>query len=580
MTDQVIDEIKQKVDIVEFIGRYVQLKPSGSSYKALCPFHQEKTPSFFVSPERGFFKCFGCGESGDVISFLMKIEGLDFTEALKQLADLAGVKLSRLTYSGQDKDKDQLYQVNKLAARFYHHLLTKHQAGRAGLDYLKQRGLTNKTISSFYLGWAPNQWDGLSRFLTKKGIDLKIAQQAGLVVQKGSRVYDRFRGRVIFPLFNILGEVVGFGGRSLVDDPQTPKYINSPETLIYHKSRHLFGLYQAKLAIRSRQEVIVTEGEFDVIMAHQAGLKQTVAVKGSALTAEHIKILKRYTKKVIFAFDNDPAGLKATQAGLILADNYNLEGWVVKLPPKMDLDDYLKTKTFQTKRLQIVSGFQYLLDHWQQRIGLESVNHRRRFLETAFEFISQIQDVFVKDNYLELTAKALNNDKNLIQQAYQQYLERRPLTQAGAGKTRSPQDSTKPVAIPPQLYILSLLVRSAQPELIQLVPESIFEGHSERNLFKLIKQFNAQPKDIESNLPTQLESSYNQLFTLPGVDNILAKGQSAIAREIKRLVKRLNRDLIQAKIDKLKQTIKDKERQGLPTHQELELINQYLKQLN
>jgi len=303
MPENQIEEVKGRTDIVDIIGERIELKKAGRNYKANCPFHGEKTPSFMVSPELQIFKCFGCGEAGDVFGFLEKYEGMEFSEALKYLADRAGIKLQKL-HGGQSSEKEKLIEINTQALRFYNYLLLSHPVGKKALDYLiNDRGLKKETIKEFQLGFSPQNSYPLQKYLIdKKKFEAKDIERAGIGILRGSGFYDRFGGRVIFPLFDHRGNPIGFSGRILPwDKRETGKYINSPETPIYHKSNVLFGLNLTRSFIKKKKTAIVVEGELDLISSWQAGIKNIVAIKGSALTDEQIgKIGAMAEKETLF----------------------------------------------------------------------------------------------------------------------------------------------------------------------------------------------------------------------------------------------------------------------------------------
>src|SRR4030042_2577005 len=344
MRDQA-SEVKEKTDIVAILSEYLDLKKSGRNFKALFPFHSEKTPSFMVSQELQIFKCFGCGEGGDVYDFLQKYEGMDFYEALKYLANRVGVKLKTLS-SGQKGEKERFYEINSFAQRFYNYLLTRHPVGKKALSYLiRDRKLKIETINTFGLGYSPDNPYALKRYLSdKKKIPQKDLIEAGLVFAKEGRVFDRFRRRVIFPLHDHRGNVLGFAGRILPteNNKDLAKYINSPETLLYHKSNILYGLNITKKDIRERGFAVIVEGELDMISSWQVGVKNGVAIKGSALTQEQIKLLSRYTQSVILALDADVAGDMAARRGIQIAEKEGLEIKVARFRKYKDPDDLAK----------------------------------------------------------------------------------------------------------------------------------------------------------------------------------------------------------------------------------------------
>ncbi len=336
MENNDVPEIKSRLDIVELVGDYLKLRKVGAGYQALCPFHTEKTPSFYVSSERQSFKCFGCGAYGDIFTFVMKMEGIEFREALKILAQRAGVKL-REANPELKSERDKLFEICEKATQFFVKQLKSSQQGKKSSQYLLGRNLSQESIKEWRLGYAPDTWNGLMDFLKKEGFSLDEIKKSGLVVQKENTqtCYDRFRGRIIFPITDLQKRVIGFGAR--VFDPEgktetTAKYINSPTTLLYSKSNVLYGLSRAKLSIREKDQIILVEGYTDVIMSHQAGFLNTVAVSGTALTPYQLKMLKRYSNRLFTAFDMDQAGSLATQRSIKLAQEQGLLVRVIVSP--------------------------------------------------------------------------------------------------------------------------------------------------------------------------------------------------------------------------------------------------------
>lgn len=340
-----VEQIKAKIDIVSLVGSYVKLEKAGTNFKGKCPFHHEKTPSFFVSPDRGSYYCFGCHAKGDIFTFVQEFEGLDFIGALKVLADRAGVRLERENRE-EKSDKERLQSVLEQATFFYQKCLSEHAPA---LDYLKGRGVTDATISNFRIGYAPAEWRSLHDFLSSKKISISDMLAVGLVKRKegssqltSSDVYDTFRGRIMFPISDSSGRVVGFSGRILVADDKAPKYVNSPETVLFSKSDILFGLDKAKKEIRIKDYSILVEGQMDLVMMHQAGLTNTVASSGTALTAEHLTKLNRLSSRIIMAFDGDPAGFAAADRSAKLALSLGMELKIAALPAGSDPADLVK----------------------------------------------------------------------------------------------------------------------------------------------------------------------------------------------------------------------------------------------
>src|SRR3989339_1015088 len=298
-----VEEVKSKVDIVEIIGEKVALKKAGRHFKGLCPFHSEKSPSFIVSPERQSFKCFGCQKGGDVLTFLQDYDGHSFLEALELLAKRVGITLESYRPPSQDTYKRRLQEIMSLASEYYHYLLTEHKGGEEARAYLKKRGVGNEAVQVFKLGYAPNQWRSVSDYMVKKkGYTEEELVAVGLTIMSESgRYYDRFRGRIMFPLRDHKGVVVGFAGRTLSKETTEAKYINSPETILYSKSRMLYGLWENREYIRKEKTMVLVEGELDVIPSWQAGVKHVVAIKGSAFTTEQAQLMIRYCPNVMMS---------------------------------------------------------------------------------------------------------------------------------------------------------------------------------------------------------------------------------------------------------------------------------------
>ena len=325
-----VEQIKEKLDIAEFVRSYISIQPAGKNFKALCPFHKEKTPSFIISPERQTWHCFGaCSDGGDIFKFLMKYENLEFHEALKILAEKAGVELKRISPADQ-KQFGVLYEINEAAKEFFISQLAEKTNIEAN-KYLDNRGLKPETIKEFELGLAPDKWDSLAVYLIKKGYSAADIERAGLIFKnERGNLIDRFRNRIMFPIYNNFGKTIGFSGRILpqFETPETGKYVNSPETLIFNKSKILYGFHKTKNHIRDKKITVAVEGQMDFLMAYQDGVKNAVAISGTALTADHLKVLKRLADEIIFCFDNDEAGLKAAERGIDLA---NQQDFSVKL---------------------------------------------------------------------------------------------------------------------------------------------------------------------------------------------------------------------------------------------------------
>lgn len=408
MVDQV-QEIKEKVDIVSVISEHIKLKKAGKNYKAPCPFHSEKTPSFIVSPDIGRYKCFGCGKSGDVFTFLEEYDGMEFRDALEFLAQRVGVKLERR--KGASNEKKKAYEVLSLLSDYYHYLLTKHPAGNVARDYIKKRNLSTETVTHFKIGFAPqNQSIFTSFFLKKKNIKPKLLESVGQAYVRGNMVKDRFAGRIMFPLANHRGDIVGFSGRILpqYDAGQVGKYINTPETPYYHKSHMLYGLDKVKGDIRESKKVILVEGELDFLSLWQAGFTNTVAVKGTALTEEQARLLARFAETVIFALDGDTAGDAAARRGISIAEKEGLEVKVLELVDAKDPDEAVQKDKKQFAKLlsSAQPAWDYLIESAVKRFGTTG-RGKALISKELVPILSSIEDTIVRAHYVGIVAKKL-----------------------------------------------------------------------------------------------------------------------------------------------------------------------------
>ncbi len=401
--EDIINEIKYRNDIETAVSAYVNLKRRGKNLVGLCPFHNEKTPSFTVYPENGSFYCFGCGAGGDVFTFTGLIENLDYIEAVKLLAERSGIALPQDGYDdSMQKLKNTIYDINRDTARFFHSYLMSPD-GKWALDYLTERGLTLKTIKHFGLGAAPDSFDMLIKHLKEKGYresDMLAANVVGKS-QRGT-LYDRFRKRVIFPIINIRGNIVAFSGRAMPgEDKQGGKYVNTSDTPVYKKSENLFGINFAKSVCSER--VILVEGNMDVISLHQAGFENTVAPLGTAFTPEQAKMLARYTKEIVLMLDSDAAGQKAVRRASGILENTGLSVRVVAVPDGKDPDEYIKKngpERFAALLEGAVSDMEYKLLCAAQGIDLESDDGRLKYLSAAAEIIAGADDIMTRDIYI------------------------------------------------------------------------------------------------------------------------------------------------------------------------------------
>jgi DNA primase len=438
MKDQV-EEIKSKVDIVEIIGEKVVLKKAGRHFKGLCPFHSEKSPSFIVSPERQSFKCFGCQKGGDVLTFLQEYDNLSFLEALEMLAKRVGITLESYRPTSQDAYKKKLLEIMSLASEYFHYLLTKHASGEEARAYLKSRGIGGEAIVQFKLGYAPNQWRSVSDFLIqKKKYTLEELIAVGIVIRsdKGG-IYDRFRGRVIFPLRDHKGIVVGFSGRTLLKDEKEAKYINSPETQLYSKSKMLYGLWENREYIRKEGEIVLVEGELDVIPSWQAGVKNVVAIKGSAFTSEQAQLITRYTHNVAMSLDADSAGREAIKRAVNIAENIDLSIRVVQIMGGKDPGD-VATANPRSWR-EMVAGsvlyWDFLIDSACQQNDPKTGAGAQAISTEVIPAITQIANSVVRAHYITELAKRLAVPEESIYSEIERNLKKKELNNLKATVT-------------------------------------------------------------------------------------------------------------------------------------------------
>jgi len=415
-----VEQIKQKLDVVDIVGQYVALKKSGKNFKGLCPFHSEKTPSFMVNQELQIYKCFGCNEGGDIFSFVQKIEGYDFRQAVETLAERAGVKLKEFSRGeNPEGNKMLLFEINDVSKKFYHHVLTKHPIGKSALEYLtEKRKLSLKTIDEWELGYAPDSWSSLLNFLVKRGYQEKDLLRAGVVVpDKFERKHiDKFRGRVVFPLAGVDGKVLGFGGRTITN--REPKYLNTQETSIFHKENFLFGLNKTRMEIKNSGAVIV-EGYMDAVSAYQTGVTNITAICGTALTTPHLKIISRYTKDLTFCFDSDEAGVKATLKAVEMCALLDLNPKVAQIPEgNKDLDDVAKLGADKVKEVitNAVPAYDFVIGTVLAKNDIKSPIGKKKIMEEVCYFLSKAQNPVTKEHYAQTLGEKLSvNPQSILE---------------------------------------------------------------------------------------------------------------------------------------------------------------------
>jgi DNA primase len=416
--DDSVDKIKQKLDVVDVIGGYVSLKKSGRNYKAVCPFHNEKTPSFMVSQELQIYKCFGCGASGDIFNFIQAIEGVDFYRSLEILADKAGVVLPKIgSLDEKNNTKKKIYAINDLTAKFYQYILLKNKVGAFALNYLiKDRGINMTSIKDFRIGYAPNSWDILSKFLKSKGYTEEELVLSGVAVKRnsGDGVIDKFRGRVIFPLISLDNKVVGFTGRTVLN--KDPKYLNTSETPVFYKSSFIFGLNLSKVEVKKEGAVFV-EGQVDVISSFQAGFKNVICISGTSLTDNQLDILSRYTNNITFCFDSDFAGIEASYRAIEMAEKKSFNIKVAVIPdPYKDIDELIKSDKGKAKKIlkDPIPVYEFFLSTALKRNNKETALGKKAIMEELIPLFSKISNQVLFEHYTKKISSELDLSEETV----------------------------------------------------------------------------------------------------------------------------------------------------------------------
>ncbi len=491
----VIDEVKQKTDIVEVVSQYTTLTKAGRTFKALCPFHSEKHPSFFVYPEQQSWHCFGaCNTGGDVFTFTMKKEGIDFGDALRLLAQRAGVKIpSRFESEAGKDEKERLYQVNQAAAQYFHNLLLNSPTGEKGREYLANRSLSPETIIDFQLGFSPNSWNSLKQYLIDRGYTERELLEAGLIVEAENRkTHDRFRNRLMFPIFDIRGRITGFGARVL--DDSLPKYINSPLTPIFDKSGSLYGINLAQTAIRQQDMAVIVEGYMDVITAHQNGFNNVVASMGTSVTGKQVSTLKRLTKNMVLALDADAAGEEAMLRGVSHENTLDAEVKVIIVPSGRDPDDVIREDATMWQYLleEALPVVDYTFNMVTSKLTLTTANGKTLAVGRLLPIVAEIKDPVRQAHYLQKLARLVNVNERSIEAALSKikpYLKANEPKLEAATKTFPPIMSNRL-----EEYCLALLLQ--HPELKQSgqgpSPE-YFQNTENREIFIAWQQVNDLP---------------------------------------------------------------------------------------
>lgn len=549
-----ISEIRSRLSIEDVVAPYVQLKKAGRSFKACCPFHQEKTPSFVVSPDKGLAYCFGCHKGGDIFKFIQEIEGVDFRGALELLAEKANVELKQFRTQGKSMTKDErdiLAELQVELADFYVQNLFNSDEGMKVLEYLHGRGLNDETIKEFKLGFARDSFGGAYEHLLDKGFKKSDAVKAGVLISKDTtseNVYDRFRLRLMFPIFDDRGRVVGFGGRALRAEDQ-PKYLNSPESAVYHKSYILYGMNFAKPHIREKDFVVVVEGYMDLISSYQAGVKNVVASSGTALTKEQLKLIKRYTKNLVFSFDTDEAGLEALTRAIENAQPMDFNIKVLLVPDgHKDPDECAKAspEKWRVSVENAVSYLEFFLENWSARYDLSKIEESKAYCDFYLKILRVVPHPLERETYLKKLAKKL---------AIAEYQLKERMGQLDREYRRFERKSVDVVekkdSISVGEYFLGFIMqfRDKFGEYLKTDYEIFFEGNLKNIYVRMASYYNAH-NCIDDKLISEMndeEKERLQVCALYVENKVSEWSEKNISDEFKRAFERLQKDFLRSK---------------------------------
>lgn len=571
-----LEEIKKKIDIVDFISSFIPVKKAGRNFKACCPFHNEKTPSFLISPDRQIWHCFGaCNDGGDIVKFLMKLEGITFYEALKKLAEKANVKLDNVDFEDKTwKIKERLFSINNLAADYYNYLLTKHKIGEKALLYLKNRSISDKIINSFNLGYSPDSWDSLLLFLKNKGFKEEEILRSGLIIKsERGKYYDRFRKRLMFPLKDPNNNILGFSGRIIEKKETDAKYINTPETEIYHKRETLFGINLTKDNIRKKNNAIITEGEFDMISCFANGLDNSVAVKGAAVTHEQLKLLKRYTKKIILCLDSDASGEETTKRTIQDAEELDFEIFVASIDFAKDPDEALKKDPISFKKAikNSLPIYDFIINHTVKKY--QNINDpfvKKNVAEEIIPYLIKIKNPIVKGHYIKILSEIINTSILDIEKLIKQKFQNRKNFYKPKIKINGEQRNEIL-----EKYILSSLFQNENPPLFfekikDLIEINDFSIMAHQKLYSNFTEYNKQNNTFSIEqfiqfIPKELIETFDKilLFDIDYFANSIKENNfKKISLEIKKAtikikISELFRNIGEEKNEKLENEIKE-----------------------
>ncbi len=509
-----ISEIQRSINIIDIVSDHIALKQSGKNYLGLCPFHHEKTPSFTVNEEKQIYKCFGCGEGGTVFNFLMKQESLTFPEAVSVLAEKANISIDVFNEKEKHQGTNILFKINEKATRFFVDMLLKTREGKRPRDYVASRSINDSSIRKFRLGYAPNRWDSIVHKSKEWGVNTQLLERAGLIIRKQNKCYDRFRNRLLFPIFDSQNRPVGFGARAL--DNSLPKYLNSPETQVFSKSKTLYGINLAKEPMKRNRKVLIMEGYTDVIIAHQNGIDWSIAVLGTALTREHVRLLKRFCDKAILVFDADTAGQKSSEKNLDIFIEEDFEVNIVLLPEDYDPYDFIIKRGKQAFLEQVEKAydfFSFKVKLAESKWDMSSVSGRTSAIDDILSTAMKIPDILKRDLTIKRVAEEMSVDEKLLRS----HLTKLTGMQKGQTEVKRSRDqlagnlnSTKSADYKVEMTILGLMIN--RNDLIKKVETDIgfdsFRNKETLSVAKKISEIYSQKGEvILSDIFPMLDSS-------------------------------------------------------------------------
>ncbi len=582
-----VAQVREKIDIVSLISEYLPLKKAGRNFKTSCPFHNEKTPSFVISPERQIWHCFGCQKGGDCFTFLMDYENLEFLEALRILAKKTGVELSETDFIKQDTSKkEKIYSINNIASDFYHYILTKHNAGKKALEYLtKVREIDPRLVETFLIGFSPVQGDILSKYLLeKKKYKIQDLIEAGLSFTREGRMVDFFRGRLMFPLFDHRDNLVAFSGRVLSDQIKDSKYVNTKDTLVYHKGSTFFGLNLAKEEIKQKDQAIIVEGEFDVISCYSRGIKNVVAIKGTALTENQVSLISRFSQKITLCLDRDEAGFEAIKRSLEALEKKSLTTTVVDLGEYKDPDEAIKKDPVFFKKAvdRDIGVYDFLISNFLKKYNKDTAEGKKKITQELLPFISQIDNEIIKEHYLKTLAKELDTSLETIQREMEK-IGKKEGDDLSTVTAKKDKRGRKEIL---EEYLLSLILQSENVgDYLSLSSEILedyeFELPSCQKIFEYLKSYfkNNQSYNIKlfvKSLPRETVPLFDTCYILP-----LPKFEESekYTQELEKVAKELRVSYLRYKIKNIAQTINKKEKNKEGTQDLQSQLSSLLKTL-